>query len=86
MDDKIRWIIESTIAPLERTIKRLWILCILLIILLVGTNIGWLIYESQWSYVQASTKVEQEVDEGYNNYIGNNGDIYNGEADSDNDN
>lgn len=44
----------------NRTIRRLWILCIILIILLFGSNLGWLIYESQFEDV--STKIEQEAE------------------------
>ena len=43
-----------------RTIRRLWILCIILIVLLFGSNLGWLIYESQFEDV--STKIEQEAE------------------------
>ena len=51
---------EGDMARAERTIKRLWILCILLIVLLVGTNIAWIHYESQWE--TAETVVTQDVD------------------------
>lgn len=51
---------EGDMARAERTIKRLWILCILLIVLLVGTNIAWIHYESQWD--TAETVVTQDVD------------------------
>lgn len=53
---------ESAQARSERTNKRLWILCILLIVTLVGTNAGWLWWESQWAYVKSSTEVSQELD------------------------
>lgn len=53
---------ESMMARMERTIKRLWILCIVLIVVLVLTNAGWLYYESQ--FVTEETTVEQEVDTG----------------------
>lgn len=33
----------------ERTIKRLWILIILLIVLLVGSNVAWMYYENQFA-------------------------------------
>lgn len=36
-------------ARQERTIKRLWIALILVIVLLVGSNCAWLWYESQFS-------------------------------------
>lgn len=51
---------EGDMARAERTIKRLWILCILLIVLLVGTNAGWIYYESQWE--TAETVVTQDID------------------------
>lgn len=70
---------ESAMARQERTIKRLWVLLILVISLLVATNGAWIWYESQWEVVQ--TEITQENDGGYNNYIGNDGDIYNGETD-----
>lgn len=40
---------EADMARQERTIKRLWILAILLIVLLVGSNCAWLVYESQFT-------------------------------------
>lgn len=56
---------ESIMARMERTIKRLWILCILLVLLLVGTNAGWLYYESQFEMVESSTQdVNQDVNTG----------------------
>ncbi len=74
---------EGTVAMMERTIRRLWITTILLIILLVGTNGAWLYFESQWEYY--TTTIEQESESGTNNYIGNDGDISYGETDSYND-
>lgn len=44
----------------NRVNHRLWILCIILIVLLFGSNLGWLIYESQFEDV--STKIEQEAE------------------------
>lgn len=46
----------------NRTIRRLWILCIILIVLLFGSNLGWLIYESQFEDVSTTQKVEQEAE------------------------
>ena len=71
---------ESAMARAERGAKRLWTVIILLIVLLVGTNGAWLWYESQFETV--TTEVTQENADGYNNYIGNDGDIVNGETDS----
>lgn len=64
---------ESATSRQERTIKRLWILCLVLIIALLGTNAGWIWYENQFEDVV----VTQENADGYNNYIGNDGDITN---------
>jgi hypothetical protein len=72
---------ESAMARQERTIKRLWVLLILVVVLLVATNGAWIWYESQWEVVE-TTEITQENDGGYNNHVGNDGDIYNGEADS----
>lgn len=62
--------------------KRFVAIIVLLIILLVGSNIGWLIYNSQFEVVEESTIITQDNDGGYNNYIGNDGDIVNGETDN----
>lgn len=67
---------ESITTRLERTIEKLWLLCIILVLLLVGSNAYWIYYESQWETVH----IEQENTDGYNNFIGNDGDIHNGEA------
>ena len=69
---------EGTMARAERTAKRLWITILLLIVLLVGTNAGWIWYESQFEDIAIS----QENEDGYNNFIGNDGDIFNGETDN----
>lgn len=72
---------ESALARMERMVKRLWVTVLVLIFLLVGTNGVWLWYESQWETVE-SWEITQESDGGTNNYIGNDGDIYNGETDN----
>jgi hypothetical protein len=64
----------------ERREKRHWILHIILVLLLVGSNIAWLAYESQFETVEESMIVEQDNENGYNNYIGNDGDINYGET------
>ena len=53
---------EGIMARMERTIRRLWILCIILILLLAGTNGAWILYESQ--FVDEVTTVTQDVDSG----------------------
>ena len=46
---------DSDMARHERNFKRLWILAIILIISLVGSNIGWMVYESQFSRTVTET-------------------------------
>lgn len=75
---------EMEQAKSERTSKRLIAVIVLLILLLVGSNIGWLIYESQFETIETTTQeVIQEADNGENHFIG--GDIV-GETDSENHN
>ena len=42
---------ESAQARMERTLGRLWVTIVLLIVLLVGTNLAWIVYESQFEDV-----------------------------------
>lgn len=56
------YIAESMVDRQSLTIKRLWIMCVLLIILLVGTNALWLWYESQFEYIEDVQTVEQEIE------------------------
>lgn len=67
---------ESALARLERTNRRLFILCIILILLLLATNLSWIYYENSFEDVV----VTQDNANGYNSYIGNDGDINYGEA------
>ena len=67
---------------LMEIIKSLIAVIVILIVLLVGSNVGWLIYNSQFEVVEESTVITQENADGYNNYIGNDGDIVNGETDN----
>ena len=71
---------ESAVARLERVIKRLWVLSLVLIILLAASNAAWIWWESQYETIE--TTITQENADGYNNYIGNDGDIVNGNADN----
>ncbi len=78
MNEPIPYIVyEGTMVRFERTIKRLWILCIIMFTALVISNGMWVYYESQFS-VEETTEITQRNDGGYNNYIGNDGDIVNG--------
>jgi preprotein translocase subunit SecY len=66
----------------ERREKRLVWVIVLLIVLLVGSNIGWLVYESSFETVETVEEyaIEQNADSGNNNSIINGGEIVNGET------
>lgn len=73
---------EGMIDRLSATNKRLWVMCILLIVLLVGSNALWIIYESQFMYYEQS--VEQEIESEGNTTVIGIGDNYDkGETKSD---
>lgn len=59
---------EADMARMERTVKRLWILLLVLIVLFVGSNLAWVYYEKQLEVVQ-ETEIEQDTDGGGNNYV-----------------
>lgn len=64
---------ESQTARMERSNTRLWILCILLVIMLVVTNGLWIYYECQWETIS----VEQEAtsEGGGNAFVNSGGDF-----------
>lgn len=72
---------EGIMARMERTIKRLWVLCIVLIILLAGSNAAWLWYESQ--YEDESTTVTQELNSDNGDAVINDGVRINGTSETD---
>lgn len=62
---------ESSMARMERSIKRGWILCIILAVMLIASWAGFLIYESQFETVTETTQeVWQNADTGSNRFIG----------------
>ena len=74
---------QYDMARLERIIKRLWIIIIILLILFAGTNALW-IYE--WNQYDYEDIVVDSNDGGNANYLqaGANGVINNGQSDSQN--
>lgn len=75
---------ESTMARMERANKRSFIIIIILIIALIATNAGWVIYESQFETVETSTQIEAEQNGADVNIVGG-GDInYGAESQSNN--
>ena len=70
---------EAALTKAEFSFKRLWAAIILLIVLLFGSNAGWLYYESQFK--ETTTTIEADADYGGNAVANNNGMVnYNGKG------
>jgi cell division septal protein FtsQ len=67
---------------LMKIIKWLVAVVALLIVLLVGSNVGWLIYESSFETVETVEEYQVEQDGSINNSVINGGEIVNGETES----
>ena len=67
---------ESSMARMERQIKRLWIALIVCIALIFASNAGWLIYESQYETLEYSYDYQQDGQG--TNIIGDGNDVNNG--------
>lgn len=68
-------VFETEMARLERIIKRQFVLIIIALVLLIGTNACWMWYESQLEEVTTTTKeitqdVSQDSEDGNNTFIG----------------
>lgn len=73
---------EGMMARMERTIRRLWILCIILVLLLAGTNGAWIWYENQ--FMDEPLTVTQDLDSGNGgDAVINDGVHINGESETD---
>ena len=51
------------LAELKKSSKRWFLVSIILLVALVVSNIGWLIYESQWEEVTETQTIEQHQDD-----------------------
>ena len=74
---------ESAMARSERHNKRLWIVILVLIVALLGTNLAWIIYENSFDDYVITQDVEQDANNGTNNFVG--GDVYGEAEDKNND-
>ena len=74
---------EAELARSERHNKRLWIVILVLIGALIGTNLAWIIYENSFEDYVITQEVEQDADNGTNNFVG--GDVYGETEDQNND-
>ena len=72
---------EAEVSRQERQIKRMWIALIVAIALMFFTNIIWVGVFSSYDYSSEEIIVDAE-DNGNANYIGQDGNIYNGEDNS----
>ena len=77
-----QYAIDILSAMAERTIKKLWVLIIILVILLFGTNAAWIYYENQFTDETTVQEVWQDADNGTNSFIG--GDYIGSTADQNN--
>lgn len=68
---------ESILARMERTNKRWFVLCIVIFLAFVGSNIGWIIYEHQFEDIVVT---ENSQDGGGINIIGGGDVSYGAEA------
>lgn len=74
--DKIDYLVhEDQMVRMERVIKRLWILCIIIFVAFVGSNCAWLYYENQFEEVVTTSEITQDVsqdsgDGGSNSFVG----------------
>ena len=74
---------EKDQSRLMSIIKRLIAVVVILIVLLVCSNIAWIVYENSFKNYVITQDVEQDADNGENNFVG--GDYY-GEAKDKNNN
>ena len=73
-------------ARSERHNKRLWIVILVLIGALIGTNIAWIIYENSFEDVTTTITQESYAENGGNAINANNGDVNYGTSKTDSNN
>ena len=72
---------EGIVVRLERQLKRMWIAIIVAVVALLGCNVAWLLYINQYDFQSYDYDVAT-VGGGNANFIGQDGDIYNGTGES----
>lgn len=71
---------QATAARQERQIRRMWIVVLVLIVALIVSNLAWIVYESSFEEKITTEEIIIDADNNGNaNYIGQDGNIYNGE-------
>lgn len=72
---------EGMLARMERANRRLWIIIIILIVLLFGTNAAWIYYEAQFGETVTETITKEATTDGGHAIINDNGAVtINGES------
>ena len=72
-------VFEGELARAERHIKRLWVALIIAIVAVLISNLVWIWYINQYDFESYEVSAQGS---GIANYIGQDGDIYNGESKS----
>lgn len=68
---------EASQARSDRRFRQMWILVIIMLVMLIGTNAGWLVYESQFE----DQVITAEQDGNGINIVGGDGVNYGTESD-----
>lgn len=73
---------EGMVVRMERMNQRLWIMCIILILALIASNLAWFFYDQQFETYEETVTQEADSADGdvTNTYVG--GDYVQGETDS----
>ena len=82
-DDKVYVpyiVYEGEMARQERHIKRMIVMLVIMLVLFFASNMTWLYVWNQYEYVDEAVTVDSD-DGGNANYIGNDGEIVNGDSD-----
>ena len=76
---------EADMARLERTNKRLFIVVLVLILSLIGTNLAWIMYERQFTTEETTETVDVDTTDGGTaiGFIGDMNEVDYGEGESD---
>lgn len=70
---------EAAQARSERCIRRLIILCLVLVSMLFASNLAWLLFIDQYEVVGEAESISMQAADGHANFIAGNGEIDNGE-------
>lgn len=76
-EEKSGFLATDLLSMLKKQLRALWFIIFLLLAALVGTNMAWLYVFQSYDYVTVDSSGDAPA-----NYIGNDGDIYNGTRES----